>query len=339
MPRTAPPPRRDLTEILAPLARPLRALDRFIEQQCDTFEPGVAACARYVTSNQGKRFRPALSLLSARASDGQPLDEASEELLRACAIVELVHIATLVHDDIMDGASMRRNQLTAGTKWGKGISVLLGDCLFAQALMLAAAFPSPQVCRPVAEAANLACSGEILQTQRRFDLKLSEAEYLRIIEMKTGALFALAAELGARQSGAEDTCVAAFRDFGRLLGTAYQIYDDCLDLVGTEKEIGKSLGTDLQEGKLTLPILLLLREAKDSEHNLVSSILLNEHATGRALLLDFLRKHDSIRAASQRARDLLHQAEACLHACPANPGREALEGIVAYLDAEIAGLK
>lgn len=339
MPTATPSTRRAPAEIFAPLARPLGALERFIRGQCDTFEPGVAACARYVTSNQGKRLRPALGLLSARACDGRPLDEAGEELLRACAIVELVHIATLVHDDIMDGASIRRNQLTASSKWGKGISVLLGDCLFAQALVLAASFPTPQVCRPVAEAANLACSGEILQTQRRFDLKLSEPDYLRIIEMKTGSLFGLAAELGARQGGADDARTAALRNFGLLLGTAYQIYDDCLDLVGTEEQIGKSLGTDLQEGKLTLPVLLLLREVKDSEHNLVSSILLNEHATGRALLLEFLRKHGSIRAAANRARDLLRKALACLEECPDNPGRQALADTVAFLDAEMAGLR
>jgi octaprenyl-diphosphate synthase len=340
MPATnSPPLRRDPAEVLAPLARPLAALERFIREQCAAFEPGVADCARYITSNQGKRLRPVLALLSARACDGRPLDEADDNLLRACAIVELVHIATLVHDDIMDGASLRRNQLTAGAKWGKGISVLLGDCLFAQALVIAASFPTPQVCRPVAEAASLACSGEVLQTQRRFDLKLSEADYLRIIEMKTGSLFALAAELGARQGGADDARAAAFRDFGRLLGAAYQVYDDCLDLVGTEKEIGKSLGTDLQEGKLTLPVLRLLREVRGSEHHLVSSILLNEHATGRAMLLEFLRKHDSIRAAAERARDLLRQATARLDGCPENPGRQALLETVAYLDAEMAGLR
>ncbi|MCC7518626.1 MAG: polyprenyl synthetase family protein [Verrucomicrobiae bacterium] len=332
-------PRRDPTGIFVPLARPLAGLERFILDQCAAFEPGVADCARYVVGNQGKRLRPVLGFLSARACDGRPLEDAGEDLLRACAIVEMVHIATLVHDDIMDGAALRRSRLTAGAKWGKEISVLLGDCLFAQALVLAASFPTPAICRRVAEAANLVCSGEILQTQRRFDLKLSEADYLRIIEMKTGSLFALAAELGARQGGASETRAAAFRDFGRLLGAAYQIYDDCLDLVGAEKEIGKSLGSDLQEGKLTLPVLLLLREAKDSEHHLVSSILLNEHMTGRALLLEFLRKHDAIRATAQRARDLLRQAAACLDGCSDNPGRQALAETVAYLDGKMAELK
>lgn len=331
--------RRSPSEILAPLARPLAGLERFIHAQCDAFEPGVADCARYVAGNQGKRLRPALGLLSARACDGRPLDEAEEPLLRACAIVEMVHIATLVHDDIMDGASLRRSRLTAGAKWGKEISVLLGDCLFAQALVLAASFPTPEVCRRVAGAANLVCTGEILQTQRRFDLKLSVEEYLRIIEMKTGALFALAAELGAQQGGANAERAEAFADFGRLLGTAYQVYDDCLDLVGAEKEIGKSLGADLREGKLTLPVLLLLREVQDSEHHLVSSILLNEHATGRALLLDFLRKHDAIRAAAQRAREILRQAASRLDRCPSTPAHQALAETVAYLDEEMAELK
>lgn len=322
-------------DFLSRLAPVLAQLESVLERQCDAFEPGVAACVRYVAGNQGKRLRPALTIFSANAQGGQPGGAAGDDLLRACAIVELVHIATLVHDDIMDGAELRRNRLTAGAKWGQEISVLLGDSLFAHALVLAASYPTPFVCRRVAEATRIVCSGEILQTQRRFDLKLNEADYVRMIEMKTGALFAVACELGAHLAGADEARRKPYHEFGRLLGIAYQIYDDCLDLVGAEKEIGKSLGTDLQKGKLTLPVIRLLQQAGPSETNLISSILLNEHANSRAMLMDFIQKHGTLRQSAQQAMEYVRQAEAQLETMPDNEGRAALESLTQFLETEL----
>ena len=324
-----------LTDILAPLTGTMQRLEAFLEQQYQFFEPGVATCARYVVSNQGKRLRPAIVIFSANAQNGRIKKSVSEDLLKACAIVELIHIATLVHDDIMDGAELRRNRLTAGTKWGHEISVLLGDCLFAHALMLAASYPTPWICRRVAEATNIVCSGEILQTQRRFDLKLSVPDYLKMIEMKTGALFAVACELGAHLGGASHEQSRQFHDFGCRLGVAYQIYDDCLDLFGSEKEIGKSLGTDLQKGKLTLPVILLLQQAKESETHLVSSILLNEHANSRAMLMEFIQRYGTLKQAAQQAKSMIHEALLRLRPLPSNEGRRCLERLVNYLDSEL----
>ncbi|MBI4026303.1 MAG: polyprenyl synthetase family protein [Verrucomicrobia bacterium] len=313
----------------------MRRLESVLDRQCDIFEAGVATCVRYVTGNQGKRLRPALVIFSANAESGAAIGAVDEDLLRLCAIVEMVHIATLVHDDIMDGAKLRRNRLTAGAKWGNEVSVLLGDSLFAHALTLAASYPTPFVCRRVAEATNIVCSGEILQTQRRFDLKLKESDYLKMIEMKTGALFAVACELGAHLAGASDERRRQFYQYGRLLGIAYQIYDDCLDLVGAEKDIGKSLGTDLQKGKLTLPVIHLLQQAKESETHLISSILLNEHANSRAMLMEFIQRYNTLGQAAQRARALVREAASQLQLLPDNEGRRCLEKLTAYLDAEM----
>ncbi len=326
------------TDILARLAPVMAQLETVLERQCNAFEPGVAACVRYVAGNQGKRLRPALTLFSASAQSGSDADTATEDILKACAIVEMVHIATLVHDDIMDGAELRRNRLTAGSKWGHEISVLLGDSLFAHALVLAASYPTPFVCRRVAEATKIVCSGEILQTQRRFDLKLNEADYIRMIEMKTGALFAVACELGAHLAGADDAQRKPFYEFGRLLGIAYQIYDDCLDLVGAEKDIGKSLGTDLQKGKLTLPVIRLMQQAKESEMHLISSILLNEHANSRAMLMDFIQRHGTLKQAANQANEFVRQAAAQLESMPKNEGSRALEGLTIFLNAELQRL-
>lgn len=326
---------RPAPDFLAPLTPAMQRLESLLERQCELFEPGVGACVRYVTGNQGKRLRPALVIFSANARSGAPVGVTDDDLLKMCAIVEMVHIATLVHDDIMDGAELRRNRLTAGAKWGHEISVLLGDSLFAHALALAASYPTPYICRRVAEATNLVCSGEILQTQRRFDLKLGEADYLRMIEMKTGALFAVACELGAHLGGATPAQSRAMHEFGRLLGIAYQIYDDCLDLVGAERETGKSLGTDLQKGKLTLPLIRLLKNAPADEIHLISSILLNEHPNSRAMLVDFIRRHDTLRQAAEQARGIVRAAADQLQSLPANPGRSSLESLTFYLDAEL----
>lgn len=326
-------------ELLAPLAPAMKEVEDLLEQQCTIFEPGVAACVRYVANNQGKRLRPSLVIASANAMDGSPLGTANKDLLTVSAIIELVHIATLVHDDIMDGAELRRNRLTAGAKWGQEVSVLLGDCLFAHALVLAASFPAPYICRRVAEATNIVCSGEILQTQRRFDLKLDRADYYKMIEMKTGALFAVACELGAHLAGASEEQTRGFYDFGRLLGSAYQIYDDCLDLVGTESQIGKSLGTDLQKGKLTLPVILLLQQAQKSESHLISSILLNEHANSRAMLLEYIQRYGTLRQAAVQAENLIHEALATLPKLPSNEGRRCLENLSSYLVNELSRLR
>jgi len=323
------------TNLLGCLVPVMERLEILLASQYDLFEPGVAACVRYVIENQGKRLRPALVIFSANAQNGASTGSVEDNVLKICAIVEMVHIATLVHDDIMDEAQLRRNRLTAGAKWGHEISVLLGDSLFAHALVLAASYPTPFVCRRVAEATNIVCSGEILQTQRRFDLKLTEADYLKMIEMKTGALFAVACELGAYLAGATPAQSKPFYEFGRLLGMAYQIYDDCLDLVGAEKEIGKSLGTDLQKGKLTLPVILLLQQSPPSEMHLVSSLLLNEHANSRALLMEFIQRYGTLWQAAQKARSLVAAAAVQLQSFPANEGHRCLETLTHCLDSEL----
>src|SRR6185436_9666096 len=159
--------------------------------------------------------------------------------------------------------------------WGNEISVLLGDCLFAQALKLAASYPTTEICRAVASATNTVCAGEILQTQRRKNFELKRTEYFKVIQMKTGELFALSCDLGAFLSGAAPAHRQSLRHYGLEIGTAYQLYDDCLDLFGTEAAAGKSLGTDLAKGKLTLPIIWLMERAQSDERKKIRSWLEN----------------------------------------------------------------
>lgn len=227
-----------------------------IAQQAAAFDPAIEGYVAYAIGSKGKRLRPLVALLSGGATGA--ITSAHVDL---AVILELIHIATLVHDDIMDEAERRRGQPTVNARWGNSLSVLLGDCLFAQALNLSTHFENAEISRTISQAAREVCSGEIIQTQRRFDLHLAIEDYRRIVEMKTGSLFAAAAELGAVLNEMEPALVRSLKIFGMKIGAAYQIYDDCLDIAGDESVVGKTLGTDLRKGKLTLPVLMLLQSA------------------------------------------------------------------------------
>ena len=279
----------------------LYTVEERIRAQAKAFDPAVEGYVSYVCGTGGKRLRPALALLSAGATG-----KITASHVDLAVILELIHIATLVHDDIMDGAELRRDQPSANAKWGNAITVLLGDCLFAHALRLSTNFSNSDICRRIADAAAEVCSGEIVQTQRRFDLKLSTADYYRIIEMKTAALFSAACELGAFISEASPPVISALKSFGTKLGVAYQIYDDILDLTGSEEETGKTLGTDLRKGKFTLPVLLMLQSGKDAAT--IRNLLLKEDNVDEELLVAMLGSAGALQAAKGIAFRLVDEA-------------------------------
>jgi len=245
-------------------------LDVFLREQTAAFEPEIRAMADYCIDTSGKRIRPALVFLSGWQGEGA----IAPDLVRVAAVVELVHLATLVHDDIMDEAELRRNRRTAAREYGSTAAVLLGDALFAHALNLATRFPTTEVCAAVSESTRRVCAGEIVQTLRRGSTNITLADYHRIIDLKTAELFRVSCFLGAKLGGFAPGYVEAAARFGRHLGIAYQIYDDLADYFGEEKRIGKTLGTDLASGKLTLPLLALM-ERLPVEHRteLVGEIL------------------------------------------------------------------
>jgi octaprenyl-diphosphate synthase len=229
-------------------------LDHYLHEQLATFEPEIREMVDYCIDTSGKRIRPALVFFSGMNA----AETFSDELVRVAAVVELVHLATLVHDDIMDGAVLRRNRRTAARVYGAEASVLLGDALFSHALNLATQFPSTEVCAAVSDSMRKVCAGEIVQTMRRGTTGISRADYRRVIDLKTAELFRLSCFLGSRIGGYAMEFVHAAARYGRHLGIAYQIYDDLADFFGEEKRIGKTLGTDLASGKLTLPLIELL---------------------------------------------------------------------------------
>jgi octaprenyl-diphosphate synthase len=255
------------------LAPHMAELDRCLRGQLVAFEPEIRDMADYCIESAGKRIRPALVFFSAWNGPEQP----AADLVRAAAVVELIHLATLVHDDIMDGADLRRNRRTAAREYGPTAAVLLGDALFAHALNLATQFPTTEVCAAVSESTRRVCAGEIAQTLRRGSVDVTRADYERMIDLKTAELFRVSCFLGARLAGGEAGYVEAASRFGRHLGIAYQIYDDLIDFFGEENRIGKTLGTDFASGKLTLPLLILLERVNSADR---TSLL--EEVAGRA---------------------------------------------------------
>ncbi len=313
-------------QIIDPVEPFLDAVVDRLGKEVEAFDPDISPYADYALKGQGKHLRPALVALSANA-----LGKMSEAHVTAAVIIEMVHLATLVHDDVMDEAEIRRGRLTIAANWGNEIAVLFGDCLFAQALKLASSFPTPEVCRAVAMATNTVCSGEILQTQHRRDFQFTREKYFRVLEMKTAELFALSCELSAFLSGTSGENRMALRQFGLAFGTAYQVYDDCVDLFGTESAAGKSLGTDLAKGKLTLPILLAWERANTVDRGQLTNMVQAWDSASMKNMADLLAKYDTLTAAAEIIHEYLERARKILRVIPESHGRDGLAGCTEYL--------
>lgn len=299
------PGNSEFEKIVEPLQPAFAGLSSFLASQVAEFEPEVQPLVEYCFGHSGKKLRPILVFLMGLERNN-PVDPS---IIKAAAIVELVHLATLVHDDILDEAQLRHRTETVVSKYGPHVAVLLGDALFSHALHLAAQFPGVEVCRAVSLATRQVCSGEIAQTFSRGEGILEPAAYYRMIDLKTAELFTVSAYLGGLLAGFNESQLEAARKYARHLGIAYQIYDDAADIFAKESVAGKTLGTDLATGKLTLPVLIWLDEKSDSDkesllqclkapdngglqiqHELMSAGILNK--TGEA----FSRQVDKSRA-------------------------------------------
>ena len=271
-------------DVYDPVKPYLAELDRFLQAQVEVLEPEVQEQVRYVFGHSGKRLRPMLVAYS--GWEGSAPDHKAQ-LVKLGAVIELVHLATLVHDDILDGAETRHRQETAAKKFGASAAVLIGDVLFSHALKLAAEFPTTEVCRAVAQATARVCAGEIAQTYQRGEVNYDRAFYFRVIQLKTAELFEASCRLGATVAGYSTEFSEAAGQFGRHLGIAYQIFDDLADLYAEETMIGKTLGTDLEKGKFTLPLLLLLEALPPEERE----ALLSRYRKGDpTVAAEFLRR-------------------------------------------------
>jgi octaprenyl-diphosphate synthase len=307
-------------DFFAPIARDLEAVERILAQTLQSRYATVAEVVEHVRQYRGKRLRPALLLLVARACGRVTPDHHT-----LGAVVEMVHTATLVHDDVLDHAAVRRHVATVNARWDNQTSVLLGDYLFTHAFHLAATTGDARACQIIGAATNRVCEGEMFQGLERGNLNLGEDDYFDMIDGKTAELIACCCRLGSLFSGAEPEVVEALSHFGRLLGLAFQIADDLLDLEGEERMAGKSLGTDLDQLKLTLPLIHLLGRAPETTGIRLRQILAAPGNHKRETLFPYLNESGALDYARRRAEELAAGAKEKLKVLPASPCRAILE--------------
>jgi octaprenyl-diphosphate synthase len=312
--------------LFEPIAADLAQVDEILRSELRSRYAFVNTLCEHVAGYQGKRLRPALLLLVARA-----VGKVTHEHRVLAAVVEMIHTATLVHDDVLDGAVMRRHRATVNAEWGTESSVLLGDHLFTHAFHLAASLESTLACRLIGRATNIVCEGELHQIHQRGNLELSEAEYVEIIDGKTAELCAVSCRLGAHFAGATPSVESALERYGRNLGLAFQIADDLLDLLGEEDRTGKSLGTDADQQKLTLPLIWLLQHGpRDATQN-VREILAGPDDHKRDQLRPILEDCDALDYARREAERFARDARKELAALEASPAKHALVQLTEFV--------
>lgn len=320
-------PQASLAALLAPVQPGLARLREMLAMQVADASPAVRDMTDHVGRFQGKQLRGALVLLV-----GEATGNSTDEHATIAAIVEMIHLATLVHDDILDGAKVRRKVACVNERWDNQVAVLLGDFLYARAFALSTDLSSRLCSRLLSETTRRICVGEIEQATRRYDFELAQERYEAIAGAKTATLYAAACELGARYPAGNEELGAAMRAFGWELGLSFQIVDDCLDLTADEAELGKSAGTDVADGKVTLPVLHTYRHADDGLRARIRDIYTRPGLEQRALRL---RQECDLKPgldyAHARAEALIESARARLARLPQGPSRTSLEALTGFV--------
>jgi octaprenyl-diphosphate synthase len=308
---------RPVRQAAEAVAADLAEVERQLARTLSSTRPHVAQLVEHLGHYRGKRLRPMLLLLTGHACG--KVDRRHHAL---GAVVEMIHTATLVHDDVLDHATLRRHVPTVNAGWGNQHSVLLGDYLFTHAFHLAATLGDARACEIIGKATNRVCEGELQQIGERGNLDLDEEAYFSIIDGKTAELTACCCRLGALYSGAAAEVVESLAEFGRQLGIAFQIADDLLDIVGSERDTGKSLGTDLEQQKLTLPLIHVIQQAGETSSR-VKQILASPGNHKCEALAPYLAA--GLDYARQRAEQHAGQARAELDCLPPSQYRSILE--------------
>ena len=317
--------RRTLVDLFGLIRLELADAERIFQHELRSKFPFVQNLVDHCGDYQGKRLRPALLLLSGRACGS--MTEAHPVL---AAVVEMIHTATLVHDDVLDESMVRRHAATVNAEWGNETAVLLGDYLFTHAFHLAATLETTLACRWIGRATNKVCEGEMQQVHHRGNLELDERSYFAIIEGKTAELTAVSCRLGAHYSGADEATTEALDRYGRNLGIAFQIADDVLDIWGEERLTGKSLGTDLEKQKLTLPVIRLLEIADSPTGERVRRMLTEAKAECRKQLVPLLEDSGALDYSWQRARWHVREAILALECLGDSEAKAALRLLADY---------
>lgn len=318
-------PREFFGRLYGPIATPLAAIEERIALELQSPYEAVGELLRHGTQLGGKRLRPALTLLA-----GSSVGTVTEDHVVLGTVIEMVHTATLIHDDVLDEAETRRHVPTVNAKWNDHTSILLGDYLFAQSYRLAATLSSTTACRWIGEAARLVCEGELRQVLQRDVLDLDEDTYFDIIRGKTAELCRVACELGGEYSGADADAVAALGRYGNAVGIAFQIADDYLDLWGDDDTVGKTLGTDVEQGKITLPLIRMMATASEADRRRIERILRGPADQRVDAIRPYLQASDAREYTEAVAQRYRAEAIAQLDFLDDSPSKASLQAIANF---------
>jgi octaprenyl-diphosphate synthase len=304
----------------------LEAVERAFHQELISELPCVNSLVKHISRFRGKMLRPTLVLLS-----GKACGELSETHITLATVVEMVHMATLVHDDVLDEAELRRKGATINHLKGNEAAVLLGDYLISHSFHLCSSLDSQFASRTIAHTTNCVCEGELLQLHNRNNYNLDEATYLRIIAGKTGALCGACCLLGATSAGAGQQQVKQMELYGQSIGIAFQIQDDILDIVGDVRTVGKTLGSDIEKGKMTLPMIHFLRTAPSEHRELLRSLFLTNEPDKAEKIRNLILPSGSIQYAHDRARQYIDRARSALQNLPDTDAKDLLDRMAEFV--------
>ena len=306
--------------IVAPVRDSLERMRSVLEVHVRDSSRAVSDMTDHVGRFRGKQLRATLVLLA-----GDATGNSTDEHPTVAAIVEMIHLATLVHDDVLDGAKVRRRVACVNERWDNQTAVLLGDFLYARAFALSTDLSSRMASRVLAEATRRICVGEIDQAALRYDFEMPESTYERIAGAKTAELYAAACELGARYPGGREDLGRSLREYGHAIGLAFQIVDDCLDVVGKEEVVGKTVGNDVEDGKITLPVLRTYAISDAATRSRMRSVYTEPGLKNRLGALQAVVSLEAgVDYAFERARTLVEGAKARVRVLPPTPARDAL---------------
>ena len=315
----------DIKKVFDAYERELSLVEAKLEKLFQSEAPLIPLIGRYLLESGGKRLRPLFLLSSARLAGYK-----GDEHIALAGVIELIHMASLLHDDVVDAAKIRRGREAAHSVWGNQIVILVGDFLYSNALRKAVSFKDQRIMEALSEATTSMTEGEILQLQKTADINITEDEYIKIISAKTGLLISAACRIGAILSVRPPAEENAFAMFGLKTGTAFQMADDILDYMAEESELGKKLGKDIGEGKITLPVIYLLKNASADEKEEIKRIIEKPSEEGLRRILALFRQYSVLEESLKRAQALVDEAKDELSIFPDSPDRDAMLSLADY---------
>jgi octaprenyl-diphosphate synthase len=317
-----------LSQIFEPIRGDLELVDREFVRHVESQVAVIPQIGRYIQTSGGKRVRPAVLLMAARLGGYQ-----GDRAVLYAAVVEFIHTATLVHDDIIDDSELRRGRLAVHSRWGNDITVLLGDYLYIKSMAMALTHDTLDIVRLLCDVTLRMIEGELFQLTKNGDADITEEEHFDIIRRKTAYLFGGCAQIGGMLGRVSPEHETALQEYGFNLGIAFQIVDDLLDFTGDLTALGKPVGADLREGKMTLPLIHLLQQGEDAGEKIIRDIIASRTASDGQWtdLLSLLKKHRSIEYALRRAVEYAERAKKPLSAFPPSSERDALLALPDYV--------